>query len=244
MPFYDSTSIQSLSVNYLFSEQPINILGNSIQRRVKYSKNLVECFITDSTGTFDLLHLSDTSSQNAIMIDKLLDYRLGNTITLDDITYEDLEYRLAKLIYVYLNLMTNGIMTDFDTTDSISSGNSLIDSLFEMYVLNESHKLVKTWQTFLESDALELRPTRQKFIIDQDLIDAGYILLTDQLPYDTDKMYLYKNGDLVDSSYYSFLSDSTSLTINIDSTGSSGLNIMESDVLILDSFVSVNLLDP
>lgn len=244
MNYYDSTSIQSLSVNYLFSEQPLNILGTSVHRRVKYSKNLVECFVTDISGTFDLLNLSDTSSQNAIMIDKLLDYRLGNTTTIDDVVYEDLGYRLAKLIYVYLNLMLNGIMTDFDTTDSISSGNSLIDSLFELYVLNESHKLVKTWQNLIESDALELRPTRKKYVVDQALIDAGYIQLTEELPYDTDKMYLYKNGDLVSLSQYSFLNDSTSLTINIDSTGSAGLNIRENDILILDSFVSVNLLDP
>lgn len=243
MPSYDSTSIQSFGLNYLFREYPLSSLGIANERRLKSQKELIECFITDSSGTFDLLGLSDTSSENSVMMDKLLDYRLGNTITLDDIDYNTLNYRLAKLIYTYLNLMVNGIVTQFDTTDSISSGNSLIDGLFELYVLNEGHKLVKTWKNFEDSELIDLRPTRKKFIITQDDIDLGYLFITDELPHDTDEMFLYKNGELVDRTNYSFYNDSSSLTIYLDSTNSPNLGINLNDILILDAFTSVNVYD-
>lgn len=243
MPLYDSTSIQSFELNYLFKEYPLGTLGIANERRLRSQKELIECFITDSSGDFDLLGLSDTSSENAILMDKLLDYRLGNDVSLDDVDYDNLNYRLAKLIYTYLNLMVNGIVTQFDTTDSISSGNSLIDGLFELYVLNEGHKLVKTWKNFEDSELIDLRPTRKKFILTQNDIDLTYLFITDELPHDTDEMFLYKNGELVDRTDYSFYSDSTSLTIYLDSSSSPNLGANVNDILILDAFTSVNVYD-
>lgn len=244
MPIYDATSLQGLHVNYLFKEYPLTVFGASNERRLKSSSDLIEGFITDVSGDYDLLNLYDSSSENYLMVDKLLDYRLGNEFVLDDITYEDLNYTLARLIYVYLNLMKNGIVTEFDTTDSISSGNSLIDSLFEIYVLNESHKLIKTWKNFIDSDLIELRPVRKKYTIDQDTLDLGYIYITENLPNDTNNMYLYHNGEFKEPSFYSYLSDSTSLTLNIDSTGTSGLNVILGDIFVLDSYISVDPLSP
>lgn len=241
---FDSTSIYGLRVNYLFNELPLTSIGISNERRIKTSPNLIECFVTDQTGEYDLLNLYDSSSQNSIMIDKLLDYRLGNTITLDDIDYDTLNYTLAKLIYIYLNLMVNGIYTEFDTTNTISSTDSTIDNLFELYVINEAHKLIKLWKNYVDSDLLEWRPVRKRYVVDSDLLDTKSITITSDIPNDTNSMYLYKNGELQPSSYYSHTSDSSSITISIDSSGDSGLNIVLNDVIIIDGYVSINPTDP
>ena len=57
-------------------------------------------------------------------------------------------------------------------------------------------------------------------------------------------MFLYKNGELQPPSYYSYTTDSTSLSLTIDSTGLSGLNLVSGDILVLDSFVAVNPINP
>ena len=244
MPDFDSTSIYGLDVKYLFTKYPLSTFGKGIERRLKSSPDLIEGFISDTTGEYDLLNLYDSSSQNSIMIDKLIDYRLGNTVSLDDVVYEEINYTLAKLIYIYLDLMVNGNYLELDTTNTISSDASVVDNLFELYVLNESHKLIKTWKTFADVSVTELRPVRKKFVLDTSSVETGYLTITSEIPNDPERMYLYKNGELQPQSYYSYTSDSTSLTISIDSTGTYGLNLVSGDIIVLDSFVAVNPINP
>ena len=243
MPF-DSTSIYGLRVNYLFNEHPLSYFGPSLERRIKSSPKLVEGFVSDQTGEYDLLNLFDSTSQNSIMVDKLVDYRLGNTVTLDDIDSTGLTYTLARLIYTYLNLMINNEYTELDTINEIASDYSAIDNLFELYVLNESHKLIKTWKNITDSDVEELRPVRRKYIIDSSSLTEGIITITENKPYLPANLFLYKNGEIQPSSNYSYTSDSTSLSIAIDTTGSSGLNLIVGDIIVLDSFVKINPVDP
>jgi hypothetical protein len=237
-------TIKDLDIKYLFNEFPLTTFGMANERRLKSCPDLIEGFISDTSGQYDLLNLYDSSSDNTTMINKLLNYRLGNTVVLTDVVYENLNYTLSKLIYVYLNLMINGVLTDFDTTDSISSENSLIDSLFELYILNESHKLVKTWKNFLSSDVIELRPFRRKVTVDETIIRNGSFTIYDNLPHDTNKMYFYKNGELEDKSKFSWESGDNHLKVFVNSTGTSGLNIKLNDILIMDSYLSVNTLIP
>lgn len=244
MPDFDSTSIYGLNVNYLFKQYPLTSFGKGLERRLRTSPDLIEGFISDTSGEYDLLNLYDSSSQNSIMIDKLIDYRLGNSVSLDDIVFSDINYTLAKLIYIYLDLMVNGNYLELDTTNTIASTASVVDNLFELYVLNESHKLIKTWKTFTDVSVEELRPVRKKFILDTSSIDTGYITITSEIPNDPNKMFLYKNGELQPSTYYSYTTDSTSLSLSIDSTGSNGLNLVSGDILVLDSFVVVNPINP
>lgn len=243
MPF-DSTSIYGLRVNYLFNEHPLSYFGPSLERRIKSSPKLVEGFVSDQTGEYDLLNLFDSTSQNSIMVDKLVDYRLGNTVTLDDIDSTGLTYTLARLIYTYLNLMINNEYTELDSINEIASDYSAIDNLFELYVLNECHKLIKTWKNITDSDVEELRPVRRKYIIDSSSLTEGIITITENKPYLPANLFLYKNGEIQPSSNYSYTSDSTSLSIAIDTTGSSGLNLIVGDIIVLDSFVKINPVDP
>lgn len=243
MPF-DSTSIYGLRVNYLFNEHPLSYFGPSLERRIKSSSKLVEGFVSDQSGDYDLLNLYDSTSQNSIMVDKLLDYRLGNAVTLEDIDSTGLTYTLSRLIYTYLNLMINNEYTDLDTINEISSDYSAIDNLFELYVLNESHKLIKTWKNITDSDVEELRPVRRKYIIDSSSLTDGVITITDNKPYLPANLFLYKNGEIQDPSYYSYTSDTSSVSIVIDTTGNSGLNLIVGDIIVLDSFVKINPVDP
>lgn len=243
MPF-DSTSIYGLRVNYLFNEHPLSYFGPSLERRIKSSPKLVEGFVSDQSGEYDLLNLYDSSSQNSILIDKLVDYRLGNTVTLDDIDSTGLTYTLSRLIYTYLNLMINNEYTELDSVDEISSEYSAIDNLFELYVLNEAHKLIKTWKNITNSDVEELRPVRRKYIIDSSSLSDGIITINDDKPYLPANLFLYKNGELQPSTNYSYTSDTSSVTLAIDTTGDAGLNLIVGDIIVLDSFVKINPVDP
>ena len=237
-------TIKDLDIKYLFNEYPLTSFGMANERRLKSCPDLIEGFISDVSGQYDLLNLYDSSSDNSVMINKLLNYRLGNDVVLTDVVYENLNYTLAKLIYVYLNLMINGVLTDFDTTNSISTENSLVDSLFELYVLNESHKLIKTWKNFVSSDIIELRPFRRKIVVDDTIIRNGSFTIYDNLPHDTTKMYFYKNGELEDITKFSWENGDNYLKIFVNSTGTNGLNIKLNDIIIMDSYLSINTLTP
>jgi hypothetical protein len=140
--------------------------------------------------------------------------------------------------------MVNNEYTELDTANEISTEYSAIDNLFELYVLNESHKLMKTWKNITDSDVEELRPIRRKYVIDTSSLTEGLITITEDKPYLPANLFLYKNGELQPDTNYSYTTDSTSVSIAIDSTGSSGLNLIVGDIIVLDSFVKINPVDP
>lgn len=242
---FDSTSIYGLRVNFLFKEYPLSNFGKGIERRLRSTPDLVEGFISDVSGNYDLLDLYDSSSQNSIMVDKLVDYRLGNTVSLDDIVYDDLEYTLAKLIYIYLDLMVNANYLVLDTIETLSGTRSAIDNLFEIYVLNEAHRLIKTWTDQTTNDTKALVPVRRKYVMDTSSISVGTISITSKLPSIEDGLFLYKNGVFQETTKYSYSSDSTSFTLNIDSTGdNTGLNLSDGDIIVFDAYTVVNPVAP
>ena len=229
--------IDSTNLKYFFNEVYPEALDPSTLRRIKIKGDTVRCFISDDSGKYDIFNLYDSSSQNSIMINKLYDYRMGNVVDLSDLDYDDINYTLAKLIYGYLDMMINGTLRDLDTTSCISTEDSLIDSMFETYVLNEIYKLIKTYSISLNSNLIETIPVRLKYIIDStNILDDGFTI-TELLPYSTERVYLFKNGETLDSTNYDLSLDSSSFTIEMDNSSI----FDENDILLIDYYRQIDI---
>lgn len=235
--FNDSSSG---TFNYLFKSIQLNRCHPSTVRRFKTMGKTINCYVSDVSGSIDLFSV-DTNDNLSILLDKLYDYRMDGAADISSIDIEDLDDNiLAKLIFIYLNFVINGIYQPFDSEDSISTESSILENLFELYVVNEAHKIIQTYKEFLENDILQLRPSRKKYTVDDELLESGEIVVTSELPYDSDSIFLYRNGNLIENDMFTVNSDSSSLTISgLDSTGAYGINLKEDDVLILDYLITI-----
>ncbi len=206
----------------------------STVRRLKQLGENIECYTTDVTGTYDIFELLDTSSHELDLLDKLYDYRVGLEVDLSGIDSSSLSSNFSRNIYGYLDLMVNGNYSPFDSSIVISDSSSLLDNMVELYVQQEAHVLISNMKQTLDSDYINLRPIRNKIEINEDMTSSMNIIITEDLPYDTNEIAFFKNGDSYFPPAYTITTDSSSITFNIDSTGSSGLNIKLYDIIIID----------
>jgi len=107
--------------------------------------------LTDSTAT----NLFNLQQHDTTLLNALLAYRLDSTAVsiITDTTsvefisnvlyaaYNILNTNLSKLIFLYLDLKINGSYTNYNNENLVSEG-SLLESVYETYVLDEMFKLV------------------------------------------------------------------------------------------------------
>jgi hypothetical protein len=237
-----SQTFDSTSYTYLFEEIEISDLSKTLEERLKTSYSTMEVYTSvDSTATGE--NIFSISSENIILLDKLLSYRRSGNTNLSDITYANLNSTLSKLIYVYLDLVVNNNYTILNDNSVASEDDNILENLFELYVVNESHKLMKSWTTLLDADLLELRLVHEVKNITSTIESAKEVSLND-IVYDYN-IDVYHNGDeLTLNTDYTLMIDTTSE----DSTAvvtwvvweDTETNIVEEDVLVIEYFTKVN----
>ena len=105
--------------------------------------------ISDSTGV-NVFNLQD---DDLTVLNALLQYRVDSTsVTIIDstsntfisnvlyATYSSLSTNLSKLIFLYLDLKIYGRYTNYDNTTLISSSNSVLESQYEAYIIDQFYK--------------------------------------------------------------------------------------------------------
>lgn len=112
--------------------------------------------LSDSTAT----NLFDLQEHDVTLLNALLAYRADSTAVsiITDSTavafinnilyssYNNLETNLSKLIFLYLDLKINENYSNYNNENLVSEG-SLLESLYETYVLDEMFKLVSNKST-------------------------------------------------------------------------------------------------
>ena len=91
---------------------------------------LLDTNVLDSKNIFNI-----TFGEND-MLSLLYDFKVGNTIVLNSIVYNDLPSDLSKLIYIFLNYELNNDTTLYETGTSLSTEDRLITWLFEQWLVN------------------------------------------------------------------------------------------------------------
>lgn len=221
--------------NHLFSLISYSSLPKPLYERLNYIRPNVSIYESRESG-INALNLTD---MDILMLDLLLLYRNGDEMSLEYIEYIDLDTNLSCLIYAYLEVMLDYNFQHINN-EEIKSGNNNLETLFEIYVINECHKVIKNWQFFIDSGVINLRPWRQKIKITPSLEESGTASL-DYFPNMESDLYIIHNGAKLDNELFQISCDGTN---SIDSTcciswSRAEINIKEEDILLIDYYVEV-----
>ena len=236
-----SQTFDSTSYTYLFIETEISDLSKSLKERLKTSGSTIEVFMsTDSTSEENVFSLE---SDDLVLLSKLLEYRRGKSPNISGINYNNLNTNLSKLIYIYLDLMLNQNYSALNDNSIISSEDNTLESLFELYVINESYKIMENWTNLINANLLELRLVHEVKTITNAIEIAKEISLG-EIVYDYN-IDVYHNGEkLTFNTDYIIMIDTTAE----DSTAvvtwvvweDKDVNIVEDDVLVIEYYTKVN----
>ena len=224
--------------NYLFVEVYPENLGKPIYDRLfLYKKNEMVCYIT-SLDTTTGNNIFNIVNEDVILLDKLLEYRTNiiTPPTLTGIDYNTLTSKLAKLIFIYLNLVLNDNFSLLNNITAITvNTDSVLLKLFELYVLNESEKIMSNWSTLISSGELKLRPVRSLNILSSSEVTSLSYKVNDIFYSNSSEfIYIVLNGDYLTPEKYSISGDSTSTTITLINT-----TVYVDDIIVTEYFKSI-----
>jgi len=117
-----------------------------VKRRIMIYPSSARYYQCSSSGQ----NLFSLSSENLVLLDALLAYRMDSTaITIVDSTsasfsanvlyasYDNISSVLSKLIFLYLDFKINGNYLRVVTLTSISSSSSVLENIYEAFVLDK-----------------------------------------------------------------------------------------------------------
>jgi len=236
-----SQIFDSTSYTYFFVETEISDLSKTLRERIKVSGSTIKVYLsTDSTDEENIFSLEEDDFS---LLSKLLDYRLGKTTSLTGIDYSSLGTTLSKLIYTYLDLVLNNNYSRFNNNIVISNSNNSLENLFELYVVNEAHKIIKNWTTILDANILELRLVHEVKLITSTIESAKEVPLSEIVySYNLD---IYHNGVILEpDTDYSLTIDTTTgdstAVVTWITWEEQGTNIVEDDILVIEYYTKVD----
>jgi hypothetical protein len=210
-----SNAFSGDSYNYMFIPYSFLSLNRSIRERLKFKAGSVVPYVSSDIGTNDLLNISDETIE---LLDNLLQYRSTGSTDISGIDYDQLTETLSKLIYIYLDLVTNMSYEKLNDTSMISDSSDVLSSLFEFYVLNEAHKLVKSWSTVLENITVDTIFKRwiSDLTVDEEVLKKIFVPF---VPYINQYTYVYLDGRKLESTQYEISITDEGFYVSWENTG-------------------------
>jgi len=222
--------------NYGFSVFELKYQKEELFRRmfvIPRTTSGVSTYVT--TDSTNYVNVYTIEAEDILLLDKLLLYRLGAPVDIIDIDINTLTKKLPRSIHRYLDMMINNNFDYFTTTNiETTISDTPLEQLFELYVFNEAHIIMKSWSTLIDSGEINLRPLRSINTVSASDSTNGFITILD-VPYSTesDKIFLALNGNRIDFPNYSIASDSTSTTVTPVTT------ISEGDIIVVEYYKQV-----
>lgn len=146
----DSTSSTAYaSYQYLYTEKTDRSTWPSIIRnRILIYPGAAKYYISDTVGD----NLFTLQANDITMLNRLLQYRRFPTTTTlvdstADILYTSLTTNLSKLIFRFLDLKINNRIEAFNNIILLSSSSSVLESCYEVYVVEHMFRIVSTRST-------------------------------------------------------------------------------------------------
>lgn len=231
-----NNSFSESDYTYKFDEETYNYpnFSENIRERLSFTSNLIIGYIGDSTGNTTLVA---TTEEIIELLTHLYQYRINGTTDISSIVYANLSSNISKLIYIYLDAMIND---DYDLVDDIipiSASTNMIDNLFELYVINEIYRKINNSTDLVDNTYINTRPGRSKIVITSGMI-TNKECSTNEEAYNLNYFYLFRNGNLLESSYYDVMDASASVTISWSNKDLED-EIEVGDILIADYLVEV-----
>lgn len=211
---FRTDSVLSLLFNNVYSYEYYNNKCKQVNIDTYFSKPIRDRLHTNSSYIYAYLsdlngdeYFIENNEENINSLNLLLQYRLFNDITFtsEEFSYDELENKISKLIYIYLDCMINDNYNQIiNLTISNNINDSLIENLFEIYVINEIYKKIKNSEYIENSQLVNLNQGRHKQLITLTDIGNKYISVENDVYLNSD-YYLYINGEFILTNKYEIL---------------------------------------
>lgn len=239
------------SYHYLFEVISASDLPIAFRDRLWFINTDINVYSPVDTVMNSVSNALNLSTVDVHMLDLLHSYRQGMVPDLSSVTESERVTNLSKMVHAYLDLKLNLNFDPFFNSSSIfSSSSSVLETLYEIYIINEAHKTIKNWNFLIDSGVIIKRPWRQRAVLAQDMISRRKIRLC-YVPDLNEDFYVLQNGNLLDSVKYNIVGDTTGMdsTSFSDGTCASGyavsldssLDIEVGDVFIIDYYTQEEL---
>ena len=129
------------SYKYLFRHVDNVSLEKPVKERIYCTGAIVDTYVSDDGTGQNIL---DLTTEDLQMLDCLLYYRMGNVPDLTPFDFDSLS-TLSKLIYIYLQIKVNSDFTFINSSNTISNMTNVLENFYEIYVVNETYSILKTW---------------------------------------------------------------------------------------------------
>ena len=214
-----------------FGEVSYTTFPPRIKDRLSIKANRPTCYMSDSTGD----NIKEITDEEIDMMILLLDYRDDLDVDISDLVYDNLESRLSKLVYIYLDVMVNDEYSSIDRIPLLDDSTRTIDLMFEIFTCNECHKKLKLDTVIVDSSTVRLKPVRKVVEIGSDTTTYNSFTIDDPLPYSLDNIYIYYNGRVLDSTLYTLefdpVVDPTDVVVSWDDGDIEGLELAHTFVV-------------
>ena len=128
---------------YLFDILNKSSLPNSVKDRLNYVSRPTQIYTSKTGIDLNNDNILNFNLNDVQLFDALYQYRMGNLIDLNLINFSNLDTNLSRMIYIYLDLKLNKNFDKLNNNFLVSDSTNLLETLFEVYLINESHKTIK-----------------------------------------------------------------------------------------------------
>jgi len=171
------------------------------------------------------------TSEEKQFLDLLMLYRQGENVDLLDYSYNKLKHVLSKLIFIYLDLMINMRYSNLSMLGFLADKKDTLRSLFEFYVMNEAHRLIKNWQFLIDIGLTSLYPERVIIDVTKEIYQEMQFT-TDVVP--LEELTIYLNGEIQNISDLEITLNEEEKTLTV-SWFDSIIEVEEGDAFVLET---------
>lgn len=142
--FSDNWAPYDHNYRYLYRLSDRTAIPQEVLLRLMIYPSSSQYYLCDSDSTSICnVNLYNLQSDDLMMLDKLLEYRLDSTSTdIIGIDYSTLSTNLSKLIYIFLDLKINHNFSLYNTPYLISDPGQLLENSYEAFIIEQIFRYV------------------------------------------------------------------------------------------------------
>lgn len=116
----------------LFIKTSISECPTLLRQRLMLYPSTAQFYLADSSGNTNLFNLVNDDFH---LLSALLEYRTqGTHFQFDQYIFNDLTTSLSKLIYIFLDLKVNNVVTYYNNDMILSDENDVLGNCYEFYI--------------------------------------------------------------------------------------------------------------
>jgi len=191
--------------------------------------------VDDYTKTVE--EVLNLASDDILMLEQLYNFKSGTDVNNWYLDEFQPTTKLATMIQIYIKMRLNNDFGFITTLSDIYDPESKLNVMYYIYLINESHRYLKTNEVMIDSNIVRLVPVRKYYILTETDIYDGYFSVSDPDPYNTENIFIYLNYELLENNEYNSVwaeesTDTTKIYWGPD------ISVVKGDSVIIDYYTA------